>query len=965
MESKAIGNAEICDLARRGATKRLRSLYNGKDSFDVNLHDSLGVTPLIAACTLSKDAYRPHKTHPKTVKFLLRRGANVNAADKLGYTALHEASRAGATNICVTLIIAGADPNMKSIYGETPLDLAPKGALADKIRLIFETEADTMEEKFPDMIGDESETGLQKGKRKKKKRAKKKNGADYKPSVEICDFQREVLDLELPDLDGKMDQQDLQEYQELLQEELNEQVNTELAEKYIPVVVMELIQKLVNIARKSGTKEEDLHKLEQIFRLCSYHIQVSLIDEAQEISRNYAEFEIDRDTKDIIADSKTGQEEMRKLFRMDFKQYVLNANFKIRSHQWVESKVGAKSSGGMSVSVRYNIFHPTENGTPDYTIFTRGEHIVDKKVEPYGVPYLHYILGWRIEKISVFKRLLIMYRLADKPLNKPKKKEIRNHHIYLKLFRDFPEDDIEMIMPESQPVLTLMAWALIVTPILSGLSAMASRIPALVANATDAGSAAASSSALIEFLTFLAVTASYFFKSYQQYSKQRQAFQTKLNGILYEKLLSCNGSCVAQLHKEAGSQEQRESILAYFFLLYKMILPQQCHDKDNDENDANNSHRDDREIKNTEVVPERKAEEEIVVQRRPLGEICTTSEVDDMVESLMIKLKLSNKDPIDFDVRDALEGLVRNGLVKRYTSQPREQVDKLENERAAYIAEQRRRENVRRKVTDALQEKSKHPAVRIATKMLSQVLKPKVTKGNNKVAPHEKATALAATPPPGKQYSIVCDVDSFGIKFRDYPGVGVQVEQIIEGGEVATKFPQIHVGHILIQANNQFIDPSKNFQDVMQILRTQKRPLKMTFVIVQTETKENVKTRSQNEKKNVTEKNDLDKTLTIPHECEEGKTIDHDHDHLLNHKKEDLASLLTRVKTPHDQMLRRMKMRSFRSASSIVPQQPHMALTLMTARLIPALSEAPEILDFNDEDDYDRVLMRSVCEKLS
>ena len=62
--------------------------------------------------------------HAEIVNVLLNAGANVNAKNNIGYTALEVAIRKGHTEIVNALLKAGADVNAKDSFGMTMLELA-------------------------------------------------------------------------------------------------------------------------------------------------------------------------------------------------------------------------------------------------------------------------------------------------------------------------------------------------------------------------------------------------------------------------------------------------------------------------------------------------------------------------------------------------------------------------------------------------------------------------------------------------------------------------------------------------------------------------------------------------------------------------------------------------------------------------------------------------------------------------
>lgn len=72
----------------------------------------------------------------EVTRFLLARGANVNAKQAEGFTALHEAAQAGSAPLVQLLLDAGADPRAKAENGDTPIDTARRAKRDDVVRLL-------------------------------------------------------------------------------------------------------------------------------------------------------------------------------------------------------------------------------------------------------------------------------------------------------------------------------------------------------------------------------------------------------------------------------------------------------------------------------------------------------------------------------------------------------------------------------------------------------------------------------------------------------------------------------------------------------------------------------------------------------------------------------------------------------------------------------------------------------------
>jgi ankyrin repeat protein len=84
----------------------------------------------------------------ETVKWLVDRGLDVNAATKTGDTALHGAAYRGANSIVTYLIEKGAKVNAANSAGLTPLDIAlNKDAREGKPGIIRESTATLLREK--------------------------------------------------------------------------------------------------------------------------------------------------------------------------------------------------------------------------------------------------------------------------------------------------------------------------------------------------------------------------------------------------------------------------------------------------------------------------------------------------------------------------------------------------------------------------------------------------------------------------------------------------------------------------------------------------------------------------------------------------------------------------------------------------------------------------------------------------
>ena len=81
----------------------------------------------------------------RTIEYLLRRGANVNAKDRNGFTALHAATHTGNVGIVALLLESGADVNAKNAFGNSPIMTCDHRAPLEMFKLLIKHGADPLQ----------------------------------------------------------------------------------------------------------------------------------------------------------------------------------------------------------------------------------------------------------------------------------------------------------------------------------------------------------------------------------------------------------------------------------------------------------------------------------------------------------------------------------------------------------------------------------------------------------------------------------------------------------------------------------------------------------------------------------------------------------------------------------------------------------------------------------------------------
>ncbi len=125
-------DAPVADAAMRGDVPTVRSLLEG--GADVNAAQGDGMTALHWAAD---------NGNASLASLLIYAGANLEAATRIGhYTPLHVASRAGHADVVKALLAAGAKVDARSTSGATPLHLAAAAGDDQAVGLLLDAGAD-------------------------------------------------------------------------------------------------------------------------------------------------------------------------------------------------------------------------------------------------------------------------------------------------------------------------------------------------------------------------------------------------------------------------------------------------------------------------------------------------------------------------------------------------------------------------------------------------------------------------------------------------------------------------------------------------------------------------------------------------------------------------------------------------------------------------------------------------------
>jgi hypothetical protein len=161
-------------------------------------------------------------------------------------------------------------------------------------------------------------------------------------------------------------------------------------------------------------------------------------------------------------------------------------------------------------------------------------------------------------EICTFQRLALIFRLKA---GVESKQPIDSSAVVIKLFKNIPKSDIEMLLPGTQVRMSLFDQGKIWLPTLSGIGITLFKImQGAVAVAF------ASLHGMIAFLALISGVFGYGLRSFYGYLNTRDRYHLNLTRSLYFQNLDSNAGVMHRLLDEAEEQEFREIILAWWLL---------------------------------------------------------------------------------------------------------------------------------------------------------------------------------------------------------------------------------------------------------------------------------------------------------------------------------------------------------------------------------------------------------------
>lgn len=324
-----------------------------------------------------------------------------------------------------------------------------------------------------------------------------------------------------------------------------------MREQYIPVRVADLIGYLCAEAGPLGghlLTAEQQAAFVRFAHTVSTHVHTAYQDEIRRLKDAYAAFDPDADPKPLVPLTGAERDEALDHLFGTLVHLMRRANYIRLARDQMEQIMRGASSWGVDMDVAWDAFDKVE-------VFYRGRGVTTRMRN--GL-----VRFWRRYPVQVptFARAAVVFKTRP---HRRLDADTDHTSVFMKLFKDMPQIDIEMLLPGGRIRMprfdrlkiggslassgAYVLWKLSTFPLLSLLGGFATNT-------------------LVALYTPLALLGGYGYKTWRAFHSSRQTYLHQLRQSLFYQNLANNGSVLFRALDEAEEQEVRESLLAYYFL---------------------------------------------------------------------------------------------------------------------------------------------------------------------------------------------------------------------------------------------------------------------------------------------------------------------------------------------------------------------------------------------------------------
>lgn len=301
----------------------------------------------------------------------------------------------------------------------------------------------------------------------------------------------------------------------------------------------------------------DREQVDRVASLLTVIYQLELRVELDQLKRAYSPFNPDLDERIPSRDSEPTSAEALE-FTDRLRAVLERGNYERLTDDDIAHAFESRSLFPINVVVDTSVYE-------QFVIYARGETVHNAKIARL------YGLKRKTIEVPTFDRVCIYIRfktaaqleVSDAELGKL---PFEPGTTVLKLFRNIPKADLEMLFPNCRPTMRPTDKLLLGIPaLLGGIPVLLKLIPAALALTFVFGLKGdeVTTKALITGGTGLAVLGGYLFRQWDKYKNRRILFGKVLTENLYFRNLDSNEGVLTRVVDEADDEECKEALLGY------------------------------------------------------------------------------------------------------------------------------------------------------------------------------------------------------------------------------------------------------------------------------------------------------------------------------------------------------------------------------------------------------------------
>ena len=325
-------------------------------------------------------------------------------------------------------------------------------------------------------------------------------------------------------------------------------------EHFIPVRVTDLVEFLCT---RSGTSDggglgaADQARFRRFARAVSLHLHAIYQAELRQLKDSYAPFDPDADPKPLV---KPTAEERAAAFGKLFDTFchlMARANYHRMTPEEIKTTTAGASEWGVDMDIPWDAFERVE-------VFVRGKGTSRR----FHREWRKWFRRVAVE-VPTYARAAVIFK--QKP-HKRLGEDADTEDVFLKLFKDIPRQDVEMLLPGGRVKMPLIDRFKMGGSLTSTIGYVLYKLSAFKMGMLTGALFGGITVAVMTLYAPVALILGYGYKTWYSFQVSKQTYSLQLTQSLYYQNLDNNGGVVYRLLDDAEEQETRETLLAYFYL---------------------------------------------------------------------------------------------------------------------------------------------------------------------------------------------------------------------------------------------------------------------------------------------------------------------------------------------------------------------------------------------------------------